>query len=109
MRYYSCFQFDTVEEANDFAEKTGGTVPINTGKHVYRNWTAIMEKRGAFNPLMDPFKMEANRDVVPDYKPDMCPKTLDYLSKVVYIGVRPDDDKATLDAKIATYKKALGK
>lgn len=58
-----------------------------------------MEKRGAFNPLMDPFKMEANRDVVPDYKPDMCPKTLDYLSKVVYIGVRPDDDKATLDAR----------
>ena len=103
------FQFDTIDDAKAFAEKTGGTIPINTGKHVYRNWTAIMEKRGAFNPLMDPFKMEANRDIVPDYKPDMCPKTLDYLSKVVYIGVRPDDDKATLNAKIEGYKKALGK
>ena len=103
------FQFDTADAANDFAAKTGGVVPINTGKHIYKHWTAIMEKRGAFNPLMDPFKMEANRDIVPDYKPDMCPKTLEYLSKVVYIGVRPNDDKATLDNKIADYKKALGK
>lgn len=103
------FQFDTADAANDFAAKVGGTVPINTGKHIYKHWTAIMEKRGALNPLMDPFKMEANRDIVPDYKPDMCPKTLDYLSKVVYVGVRPDDDKATLDAKIESYKKALSR
>ena len=103
------FQFDTPDAAIDFAAKVGGTVPINTGKHIYKHWTAIMEKRGALNPLMDPFKMEANRDIVPDYKPDMCPKTLDYLSKVVYVGVRPDDDKATLDAKIESYKKALSK
>lgn len=103
------FQFDTADAANDFAAKVGGTVPINTGKHIYKHWTAIMEKRGALHPLMDPFKMEANRDIVPDYKPDMCPKTLDYLSKVVYVGVRPDDDKATLDAKIESYKKALSR
>jgi hypothetical protein len=103
------FQFETADDAAAFAEKIGGTVPINTGKHVYSHWTAIMEKRGAFHPLMDPFKMEANRDIIPDYQPDMCPNTLEYLSKVVYVGVSPDDDKAALDAKIATYKAALNK
>ena len=32
---------------------------------------------------MDPFKFEANRDIVPDYRADMCPKTLDILSRTV--------------------------
>lgn len=45
-----------------------------------------MKKRGAYHPLMDPFKMEANKNIVPDYREDMCPKTLDLLSKTVYIG-----------------------
>ena len=66
-----------------------------------------MEKRGACHPLMDPFKMEANKDIVPDYKQDMCPITLDKLSKVVYVGVDPDSTKAELDAKIEGIKAAM--
>ena len=101
--------FDTAEKADAFskAEGIGGTVPINTGKHVYSNWTPIMNKVGALNPLMDPFKMEANRDIVPDYKADMCPKTLDLLSRVVYIPMDPDHTKEQLDEIIAAVKKAL--
>ena len=34
--------------------------------------------------------MEANRDIVPDYSEDMCPKTLEYLKKAVYVSVKPD-------------------
>lgn len=30
---------------------------------------------------MDPFKMEANREILPDYKADMCLETLDLLRK----------------------------
>ena len=103
------FQFDSEEKARAFATANGvgGTVPIDTGKHIYKHWTPIMEKRGAFNPLMDPFKMEANKDIIPDYHENMCPKTLDRLSKVVYIWVNPDDDKAKLNEKIALYRKAL--
>lgn len=104
------FKFDSEEKARKFAsyEGIGGTVPIDTGKHVYTNWTAIMNKRGAFNPLMDPFKMEANKDIVPDYRPDMCPKTLEKLSKVVYLNVFPDDTKEILDKRVDLIKKALG-
>jgi dTDP-4-amino-4,6-dideoxygalactose transaminase len=100
--------FDTVEETVSFARNAAEiTVPINTGKHVYSNWTPIMEKIGAFNPLMDPFKMEANRDIIPDYREDMCPFTLDLLSKVVYIGVNPDWTKERMDEKIAAIRNAL--
>ncbi|MBE7024769.1 MAG: aminotransferase class I/II-fold pyridoxal phosphate-dependent enzyme [Ruminococcaceae bacterium] len=85
-------RFDTKEEAKAFSDRVsfGNTIPIDTGKHIYTNWTAIMEKRGSIHPLMDPFKMEANRDIIPDYKPDMCPKTLDLLERTVYTGLHPD-------------------
>ncbi len=104
------FKFDTEEKARKFATApgVGGTLPIDTGKHVYKHWTPIMEKRGAFNPLMDPFKMEANKDIVPDYKEDMCPATLDRLSKVVYVTVSPDYTEETWINKTNNLKAALG-
>lgn len=88
-------RFDSAEKTNDFAEKCkasglGITVPINTGKHIYTNWTQIMEKRGALHPLMDPFKMEANKDLQTDYSLDMCPKTLDLLARTAYVSINPD-------------------
>ena len=103
------FKFETEEKARVFATAEGikGTLPIDTGKHVYSHWTPIMEKRGAINPLMDPFKMEANKDIVPDYHAKMCPETLEKLSKAVYISINPDHTKDLLDEKIALIKKAL--
>ena len=68
-----------------------------------------MTKTGALNPLMDPFKMEANKDIVPDYSEDMCPKTLDILSKTAYININPDWTKAELDKMVENVKKALNK
>ena len=102
-------RFDSPEAALKFAKSEGicGVVPINTGKHVYRAWTAIMNKRGALHPKMDPFKMEANRDIIPDYSEDMCPKTLDILSKVVYIAIDPDWTEKELDERISTIRAAL--
>lgn len=102
-------QFESEEAARRFATAEGiqGVLPIDTGKHVYRRWTPIMEKRGAFNPLMDPFKMEVNKDIVPDYREDMCPETLERLSKVVYINVAPDDTCEMLDEKIKQIKNAI--
>ena len=101
----TCFWFDSGEEALAFkaflAEKGyNGVRPIDTGKHVYANWTPIMQKNGASHPLMDPFKMEANKGLQHDYSPDMCPKSLDYMARMVYVGVNPDAQKDELDAFI---------
>ena len=96
------FAFNDAEKAKRFQEKTGGVRPIETGKHVYSHWKPILEKRGALHPAFDPFKMEANKGIIPDYSADMCPKTLDYLSKTVYIYLHPDMTEETMNTLIQT-------
>ncbi len=88
-------RFDSADECNSFMEKCAEKgvymgSPINTGKHVYTNWTQIMEKRGALHPAMDPFKMEANKNLNHNYSFDMCAKTLDLLARTAYLGIDPD-------------------
>ena len=88
-------RFGSAEKTTDFAAKCGENglgivIPINTGKHIYTNWTQIMEKRGALHPAMDPFKMKENEGLQMDYTMDMCPNTLDYLARTAYIAVDPD-------------------
>ncbi|MBE7043633.1 MAG: DegT/DnrJ/EryC1/StrS family aminotransferase [Ruminococcaceae bacterium] len=82
-------QFDSAEEAQAFRDKNVGvSIPAFTGKHVYNNWTPILHKRGAAHPLMDPFKMAANR--VPDYTEDMCQKSIDILLTCAHLSINPD-------------------
>lgn len=102
-------RFDSEEKARAFkkAEGVKGIVTIDIDKNVYRTWKAIMNKRGALNPLMDPFKMEANKDIVPDYHPNMCPESLDILSRTVYINLDPDWTKEIMDERINYMRKAL--
>lgn len=101
--------FESEKEARRFASacSIACCLPIDTGKHIYKHWTPIMKKQGAFNPLMDPFRMEANKGIVPDYNENMCPKTLENLSKVVYINVDPEDTQTILDKKIGIIRNAM--
>ncbi len=103
--------FETAEEAENFVNAVGlGSLsPINTGKHIYTNWTPIMEKVGALNPLMDPFKMEANKNILPEYTMDMCQKTLELLARAVYISIDPDWSEEDLKNKVEIIKGALEK
>ena len=95
-------RFDTEAECRAFAAKCKAngvyiTVPLDTGKHVYTNWTQIMEKRGALHPAMDPFKMKENQGLQMDYTMDMCPKTLDLLGRTAYIAIDPEWKEEEID------------
>ncbi|MBE7053475.1 MAG: DegT/DnrJ/EryC1/StrS family aminotransferase [Ruminococcaceae bacterium] len=83
-------KFKSEEEAKRVSEKSevGITIPINTGKHVYTEWTPILEKKGALHPLMNPFNMEENKHVV--YSKDMCKKSLELLKTAGHIFIKPD-------------------
>jgi hypothetical protein len=82
------FRFDSEEKCKAFADKMGATVPGYTGKHVYNDWKPILDKKGAAHPLMDPFKMEVNKNV--SYSEDMCAKSLEYMKRCAHICNDPD-------------------
>lgn len=81
--------FATSEEAHKFAEKAKIiSIPVHSGRHVYNDWEPILKRRGAAHPLMDPFRMEANRHF--QYSADMCPKSLEILSRCAHVSINPD-------------------
>ena len=86
------FIFNSKEKASDFAETDGinGWLPINSDKHVYSNWDPVISKRGAFNKYMNPFNMQRNKKINVNYTKEMCPRTLDILSRTVNISINPD-------------------
>ncbi len=100
--------FDSEETARRFAgtEKVNGSLPIDTGKHVYINWEPILEKRGAHHPALDPFKLPDNQALNTDYSKDMCPNTLEILSKTVFISINPDWSQNDIDERIDACIKA---
>lgn len=102
------FRFDSAEEAEAFAHTEGvfGGSPIHTGKHIYKNWTSILSRYGAYNPKMDPFKMKENEGRNFNYSPDMCSKTLDYLARTVYVGINPDWTEEQIQKRIRQLRAA---
>lgn len=106
------FRFETAEAAIDFEKKCTEkglriTRPIDTGKHIYTNWTQIMEHRGAHHPAMDPFKMKENQGLQFNYSMDMCPHALDLLARTAYIFVSPDWTEAEIETIAETVNSSL--
>lgn len=88
-------RFNSETECRAYVEKCaqvgcGLIVPIDTGKHVYTNWTQIMNHKGALHPAMDPFLMKENEGLQMNYTPDMCSVSLDLLSRTAYLSIDPD-------------------
>jgi len=54
--------------------------------HIYRYWEHIIEKK---TPTEEgcPYTCPYYKGKLPDYSPDMCPRTLDILSRVIAIGI----------------------
>ncbi len=105
-------RFGDKDACESFAKKCDDNgltivIPINTGKHIYTNWTQIMEKRGAHHPALDPFKMKENQALQMEYTPDMCPRTLDLLSRTAYISINPDWNCEELNNTLSIINAAL--
>lgn len=101
------FQFDSEAEARAFAEETGGWLPIDSGKHVYSNWEPLLQKRIMHHPDMNPFRHPRNQGLRTNYTPDMCPRTLDVLSRTVFLSLHPDWSEEEVTRRIETCRKAV--
>ena len=101
------FRFETEEKCRSFAAKMNDNgyhiqIPYDTGRHVYYDWSQILQRRGAFHPAMDPFRMKENQGLNMNYSPDMCAKSLDILKRTAYLDINPDwsedDVRKAIDA-----------
>lgn len=98
--------FETKEKAEAFAANIDSSTLVNSKKHVYFDWDPIMNKRGSHSPLLDPFKMELNKDLNMNYTKDMCPKSIDILQRTVIIGINPEWDEEDVRNKAGSILKA---
>jgi dTDP-4-amino-4,6-dideoxygalactose transaminase len=102
------FQFETEKDARSFAtsEGVGGWLPIDTGRHVYSNWEPILEKMVGPHPALNPFNLPQNKGLRMTYTRDMCPKTLDVLSRNVFVSLHPDWSDEEIEKRIGACRKA---
>lgn len=100
------FQLPTAPAADAFAAAAGGAVCLKTGRHTYTEWDPILEHRGGHVPAMNPFLFEQNRGCRMTYSKDMCPRSLDILSRTVLIWNHPDRTEPDLAKLIAAIKDA---
>jgi dTDP-4-amino-4,6-dideoxygalactose transaminase len=83
----------------------GGTMGDNYSIpdwHIYRNWGYMLDRRGN-NDSGFPFTLSDR-----NYTRDMCPKTLDYLGRVVHMNVSPLLSDEDVDEISYALKKVLG-
>jgi len=100
------FQFDDLDTAVKFEKLVGGGRPVNTGKHVYSNWTPILEKRGAATEALNPYNHPRNQGLNMDWAVDSCKKSLDILARTVYFSLHCDWDEAAVGEKIKLIRDA---
>jgi 8-amino-3,8-dideoxy-alpha-D-manno-octulosonate transaminase len=70
--------------------------------HIYSNWEHILERKTVTQEGC-PFTCPYYKGTLPKYSADMCPKTLDLLSRSVHIGISLGWD----DAKCAEIAQAI--
>jgi dTDP-4-amino-4,6-dideoxygalactose transaminase len=101
-------QFDSEAQARAFACAPGvnGSLPIDSGKHVYSNWEPLLNKRVWHHPDMNPFNHPRNQGLRTDYTPDMCPRTLDILKRTVFISLHPDWGEEEVTRRIEACRAA---
>ena len=102
------FQFDDEKTARAFATSQGveGYLPVDSGRHLYFNWDAMIEKRIGHHPAMNPFAYPDNANLQQEYSPEMCPITNDITRRTVFIAVNPDWTDEEASARIEACRVA---
>ncbi len=100
------YQFPSAALTARFAKLVGGTILSQTGRHTYTEWDPILTRSGAAHPALDPFRFPENKGCRMNYRKDMCPQSLDILSRSVIIGLHPDRTAVEIDKLIKSIRSA---
>lgn len=107
-RVVAAYQFEDEKAARTFAksEGVGGWLPADTGRHIYNNWTALLERRVGHHPDWNPLNHPKNQGLQSNYSADMCPHTLNILGRTVYISLNPDWNEDEVEKRLAACRHA---
>ena len=76
------------------AKKNWKNIHDTAGRHVYTNWTPLVEKR-TYRDDINPFLTEAGRNA--SFDADAAPRTLDILKRTMYVDVPWDAPLAEIE------------
>jgi dTDP-4-amino-4,6-dideoxygalactose transaminase len=79
--------------------------PEHVDYHVYAHWTPIMQQR-SWTPQGGPWR---NHPRPVQYSPEMCPRTLDLLSRALHVDISPDLSNTNLEEISEALNKVLEK
>lgn len=95
------FLMESSEQAKKFVKRANElNIDVwcaHTKGHVYSDWEPILEQRGAHHTLRDVFQINKDPNL---YHPNMCPNSLDILSRTIGISTRVDRSPNTLNEMI---------
>ena len=75
--------FDKAEDAQAFGQISGAERLLDTDRHVFRNWEAVLSRR-SHHPRMDPYAW-ANREIV--HRIEDYDRTLDILARTCRVSL----------------------
>lgn len=105
--------FDSESSARAFLQEINKDGPVansprDSGRHIFVNWEAILEQRGAHHPGLDPYRMAPEPVAYPQ---GMCPNTLSILGRTVSIATsihRSKEETQQLAARIKHAANLIG-
>ena len=104
-------QFHDKAVARKFADaiqgKINGILVADSGKHIYYNWTPLMEYRGSHCDATNPYNLPQNKDLNKEYTRDMLPKTIDLIERTYHVLLHCDWTQADIDKTVNAIKEAL--
>ncbi|MBI1341029.1 aminotransferase class I/II-fold pyridoxal phosphate-dependent enzyme [bacterium] len=95
--------FDRESDAIAFSNQRGVARLLDNSKHVYTNWEPLLSKR-TYHPKFNPWAW-ANREI--NYSDDMCPRTLNIISRTCVVNLGPQYPVAAM--KVLASKMVSGR
>lgn len=105
-------QFKERVVARKFADaikgKINGTLVADSGKHLYYNWTPLMEHRGSHCAATNPYNLPENKDLNMEYSHDMLPTTIDLIERTYHVLLHCDWTEQDIDKTVNIIKEVCG-
>jgi hypothetical protein len=91
------YSLPNIDVVNKFVKIMPSVIAGKTGRHTFTEWDQILNAEGAGNPLMNPYKMSANKNCRRSLTKEMLPRSLDILNRTVMIPTDPQHNEEQIN------------